>query len=106
METLKISQIFTKSTTNLSLPNRVDTWLNENSLLLIPGDNHRVQQQLRGLLNLWGGQLNLCAKSKKKPTDLNLWLVVPLHLLTGEVLQAHGGLQGALHADQVGLQSR
>ena len=102
METLKISQIITKSTTNHNLPNRVDAWLNENSLLLIPGDNHRVKQQLRGLLNLWQSQINSCEKIKK--TDLNLWLVVPLHLLAGEVLQAHGGLQGALHADQVGLQ--
>ena len=67
-------------------PHRIDAGLYQNFLLLVPGYDNRVQKQLRRLL------------------DLNLRLVVSLHLLTGEVLEAHGGLQGPLDTQQVGLQ--
>ena len=65
---------------------RVDAWLYQDPFLLVPGDNHWVEEELGRLL------------------DLNLRLVVPLHLLTGEVLQTHGGLQRPLDTQQVGLQ--
>jgi len=68
--------------------NRVNGRFYEYPLLLVPGDNHWVQQQLWRLPNL------------------NFWFVVALDLLRAEVLEAHGRLQGPLHAGQVGLQGR
>ena len=65
---------------------RIDARLYENFLSLVPGDDDGVEENLRRLL------------------DLYLRLVVSLHLLTGEVLQTHGGLQGPLDTDEVGVQ--
>ena len=67
-------------------PDGVDGGLDEDPLLLVPGDDDGVEQHLRRLLHL------------------DLGLVVALHLLRGEVLQAHGRLQRALHRKQVRLQ--
>ena len=66
--------------------NRVNAWLYQDPFLLVPGDDHRVEEEHWRLL------------------DLNLRLVVSLNLLAGEVLQTHGGLQGPLDTQQVGLQ--
>ena len=49
--------------------NRVNARLYQDPFLLVPGDDHRVEEELWGLL------------------DLDLRLVVSLHLLTGEVLR-------------------
>ena len=49
--------------------NRVNAWLYQDPFLLVPGDDHGVEEELWRLL------------------DLDLWLVVSLHLLTGEVLR-------------------
>ena len=68
-------------------PDAVDAGLDEDPLLLVPGHDDGVEEQLGRLL------------------DLDLWLVVPLHLLAREVLQTHRGLQRPLHTQQVGLQS-
>ena len=64
----------------------VDGGLDEDALLLVPGDDDRVEEHLGRLAHL------------------DLGLVVPLHLLTREVLQTHRGLQRPLHTQQVGLQ--
>jgi hypothetical protein len=57
----------------------------QDSLLLIPGNDDRIKEKFRRLL------------------DFDLGLVVSLHLLAGEVLQTHGSLQGPLHGQQVRL---
>ena len=67
-------------------PDRVDARLDQNPLLLIPGDHDGVEKELLGL------------------ADLYLRLVVPLHLLAGEILEAHRGLQSPLNTEQVRLQ--
>ena len=70
---------------NLNSPDRVDTRLDQDSLLFVPGDNDRIEEELLGL------------------PDFDLGLVVSLHLLAGEVLQTHRGLQSPLDAQKIGL---
>ena len=67
-------------------PDRVDAGLYQDPLLLVPGHDDRVEEKLWRFL------------------DLDLGLVVPLHLLAGEVLQTHGGLQSPLDTQQIRFQ--
>ena len=71
---------------SLISPDRVDTGLDQDPLLLVPGDDDGVEEELLGL------------------PDLYLRLVMSLHLLAGEVLHTHRSLQRSLDAQQIRLQ--
>lgn len=91
----------------------VDGSLNQNFLLVVAADNHRLEEQLstapknkksnnpkflnlsrtcRAPLRRW--------RSPDSP-NLHLWLVVSLHHLGGEILQAEGRLQGRSHRIEI-----
>lgn len=69
-------------------PHRVDGALDQDFLLIVAADHHRLQKQLFAA------------------PDLHLRLVVPFHHLRGEVLQTQGCLQGGTHGVQVRTQGR
>lgn len=67
---------------------RVDGALDQNLLPVIAADDHRLEQQLLAT------------------PYFHLGLVVALHYLGGEVLQAERGLQGGTHSVEVRTQGR
>ena len=75
---------YTAKTHNLLCPN------------MVPG----APREIAGFLSLSP------ARDDPHSLDLHLWLVVPLHHLALEVLQAHGRSERRPHGVQVGLECR
>lgn len=65
---------------------RVDGAFDQNLLLVITADDYRLEEQLF------------------TAPHFHLWLVVSLHHLRGEILQAEGGLQCGTHSVEIRAQ--